>query len=83
MTVKELRDWLVDKPDDMRVMVDGYEDGLKDLTPVNCQVGSVVLNYNKGKSCYGYGPHGEVEDHWNDDKERGTWPPIQCVLLKR
>ena len=43
MTVKALRDKLADLPDDMKVLVEGYESGYKALIPENINIGHFVF----------------------------------------
>lgn len=47
MTVRELIDLLRDYPADLRVVVDGYEDGYDDLTPIQFDVVEIVLDSGK------------------------------------
>ena len=44
MTVKELIHLLETHPPDLRVVVDGYEDGYDDLTPERLQMVKISLN---------------------------------------
>lgn len=60
MTVAELIAKLQEMPQDARVVVDGYEDGLKDASLV--QTIPVVLNANT--SCCS-GPHEQWESYMN------------------
>lgn len=55
MTVKELIELLSTYSEDLRVCVDGYEDGYEDLTPEKVQQISIKLNINDG---WWNGPHG-------------------------
>lgn len=73
MTVKELREILASHPDDLRVMVRGYEAGLEDLLPSEVKVVHVRLNVNDSPSIYG--PHEEQEDPRNAD--------VMALLLDR
>mgnify|MGYP003346541971 CR=1 FL=1 len=50
MTKKELIEMLSQYPDDMRVVVSGYEGGYNDIT--ECEEFELVLNYNTSR-CFG------------------------------
>jgi hypothetical protein len=64
MTVKELRDILARKPDDLRVLVRGYEDGFEDLAPSEVKEIDVALNFHgDGSSVYGPHEHAERADN--------------------
>lgn len=57
MTKKELIEMLSQYPDDMRIVIDGYEGGYKDIT--ECEEFELVLNYY---TAYWYnGPHENVD----------------------
>lgn len=47
MTVRELIDILHDYPPDLRVVVNGYEDGYDDLTPSQLDVVEIALNVGR------------------------------------
>ena len=51
MTVKELANLLATYPPDLRVVVNGYEDGYDDLSPE--QIASVKIALNVGKTPMG------------------------------
>ena len=44
MTVRELIELLEQQPADMRVVVDGYEQGYDDLSPQQMSIVGIVLN---------------------------------------
>lgn len=56
MTVKELIEHLQTKPQHLRVVIPGYEEGVKDITRIDEK--NVVLNVN---SEWYFGPHEVVE----------------------
>ena len=56
MTVKELANLLATHPSDLRVVVNGYEDGYDDLSPE--QIASVKIALNVGKHQW-EGQHGD------------------------
>ncbi len=58
MTVGQLTRLLQNYPQDMRVVVDGYEDGYDDLTPKKLRM--VKLSLNTGAREY-VGAHGDVD----------------------
>ena len=58
MTIKELIHLLEHFPPDLRVVVDGYEDGYDDLSPKQLRV--VKLSLNTGTREY-VGTHGDVD----------------------
>ena len=58
MTVGELIQLLQRHPPDIRVVVDGYEDGYDDLTPEQLSVVTIALN--TGTREY-VGKHGDVD----------------------
>jgi hypothetical protein len=59
LTVSQLIEILKDKPQDMRVVVDGYEHGCKDLAIPQIRKIRICLNVYAGKS-NGFSPHEEV-----------------------
>ena len=58
MTVGQLTRLLQNYPQDVRVVVDGYEDGYDDLTPKKLRM--VKLSLNTGAREY-VGAHGDVD----------------------
>ena len=58
MTVGQLTRLLQNYPQDMRVVVDGYEDGYDDLTPKKLRM--VKISLNTGSREY-VGTHGDVD----------------------
>lgn len=59
MTVKELIDKLSELPQDLRVLVSGYEGGYRDLENVG---GESIFAADVNSAWY-YGPHEEVDKH--------------------
>lgn len=86
MTVKELREVLSELPDDLPVMVKGYEWGWQELSPP--RKANVMLNFHSPGS-YG-GPHEEADEdgiayYQQFAKDTGD-PPltvIDALLLPR
>ena len=58
MTVGQLTRLLQNYPQDMRVVVDGYEDGYDDLTPKKLRM--VKISLNTGTREY-VGAHGDID----------------------
>ena len=58
MTVAELIQLLQRHPQDMRVVIDGYEEGYDDLTPEQLQM--VKISLNTGTREY-VGTHGDAD----------------------
>ena len=57
MTVGQLTRLLQSYPQDMRIVVDGYEDGYDDLSPEQIAVAKIALNIGK----HGWeGMHGDL-----------------------
>ena len=56
MTVKELKEYLSNFPDDLRVMIHGYEGGYNDLTGGKQR--KIALDVNKA---WYYGSHEEAD----------------------
>ena len=77
MTVGELIQQLGAYPPDMRVVVNGYEEGYDDLSPE--QIGLVKIALNTGKNSW-EGEHGEANgfDATPDDAEG-----IEALALQR
>lgn len=74
MTVEELIATLQELPSDLRVVVNGYEDGYDDLAPEQINVTSIALNTGK----YGYeGVHGDPAD------AKDPADVVEAVLLRR
>jgi hypothetical protein len=63
MNVKELQELLNKYPPDMRVIVEGYEDGYDDISIVREQ--AIIPNANEE---YYYGAHAEAEDGQEGEK---------------
>ena len=60
MTVSELIECLKTHDQSARVVINGYEYGLKDLLPTKIKACKVVINYNVINSEYG-GPHERID----------------------
>ncbi len=76
MTVDELIQLLAKHPPDLRVMVQGYEDGFDDLEAGCVVKGVATLNVN---SAWYYGHHEEVLP---GDKDNGL-ETAQALFLRR
>ena len=74
MNVGELIQLLNDYPADLRVMVDGYEDGYDDLEPGCVRVREMRLNVNKK---WYYGRH---EVAYPDNRDKGSGGARALVL---
>ena len=74
MTVKELIHLLETHPPDLRVVVDGYEDGYDDLSPEQLQM--VTISLNTGKHRW-VGMHGDPNDRPNEAKV------VEALVLRR
>ena len=62
MTVKELIEMLTDKPQDMRVVVRGYEGGVNDITCAD----EIPVKIDCNSEWY-YGKHEECEEESKDE----------------
>ena len=76
MTVTDLIRVLETCPPDLRVMVQGYEDGVDDLEPDCVLTRDVLLNVNEG---WYYGRHEEASE---GDKQ-GNSEIVKAVVLRR
>ena len=74
MTVEELIAILQEHPSDLRVVVNGYEDGFDDLTPEKITVTSIALN--TGREDY-EGAHGDPADAMDQADV------VEAVVLQR
>ena len=78
MTVRELISLLQDYPDDLRVVVNGYEDGYDDLSPRQLSVMKVGLDTGK----YDWqGDHQEV-DFLSADRATAA-EVVEALVLRR
>ena len=68
MTVEELIQLLETYPPDLRVVVNGYEEGYDDLSPEQVSVVNIQL-YMGVRSWQGQ--HGDVRDHWQQGPSSG------------
>ena len=75
MTIAELVGMLVGHPADLRVVVNGYEDGYDDLSPG--QVSRIRIALNTGKHEW-EGRHGDPDDGTPEDDE-----VVEVLLLRR
>ena len=75
MTVGELIRILAGHPADLRVVVNGYEDGYDDLSPG--QISRVRIALNTGKHKW-EGRHGDPHDAAPEDAE-----VVEALLLRR
>ena len=78
MTVYELIQLLRTHPPDLRVVVDGYEDGYDDLSPEQLQ--TVKITLNTGTREY-VGTHGDV-DYLSKEKLAGL-KVEEALVLRR
>ena len=78
MTVSELIETLKAHPGDLRVVVDGYEDGYDDLAPRQISVAPIVLN--TGVHDW-EGRHGEPGDAPGDAAEPSK--VVDALVLRR
>ncbi len=67
MTVSELIELLQEYPADLRVVVNGYEEGYDDLSPEQISVAKISLNTGKH---HWEGQHGDPRDHSKADHDR-------------
>ena len=74
MTVKELADLLATYPSDLRVVVNGYEDGYDDLSPEH--IASVEIALNVGKHQW-EGQHGDRNGLPDES------PAVEALVLRR
>ena len=78
MTVVELIRLLAGHPADLRVVVNGYEDGYDDLSPG--QVSRIRVALNTGKHEW-EGRHGDPGDGSGDDAESARI--VDALVLRR
>ena len=78
MTVSELIETLKTRPGDLRVVVNGYEEGYDDLSPRQISVVRIALN--TGVEDW-EGEHGEPRDAPADASERATI--VDALVLRR
>lgn len=78
MTVSELIGVLQTHPGDLRVVVDGYENGYDDLSPRQISVVPIVLNtgVHDWEGC-----HGEADDSPGDAAEPSR--VVDALVLRR
>lgn len=79
MTVRELMELLSEFRPDARVMVDGYEGGVKGLERV--RMVDVFVDYHSGMTYYG--PHEVVSSEWVDEEDTKTYAKESVVYLPR
>lgn len=78
MTVSELIEMLKAHPGDLRVVVDGYEDGYDDLSPR--QISNVRIALNTGTQEW-IGQHLDPRDIPSDAEQRAT--VVDALVLRR
>ena len=78
MNVRDMIDLLGSYPEDMRVVVNGYEQGYDDLSPE--QISVVPITLNTGEHVWD-GKHGEAGDLPTTARESATM--IEALLLRR
>ena len=78
MTVSELIAVLKGHPPDLRVVVNGYEDGFDDLSPN--QISLVRIALNTGVEDW-QGQHGEVDE--NPADAASTVTTVDALVLRR
>lgn len=79
MTVRELIELLSEFRPDARVMVDGYEGGVKELK--RAVMKDIFVDYHAGMTYYG--PHEPVDSTWISDDERDKYIVESVVHLPR
>ncbi len=78
MNVKELVEILGEYPPDMRVVVDGYEEGYDDLKRGQINMRKIALN--TGKHSW-VGKHGDAP--WPGDEENRDAELVDAIVLNR
>ena len=78
MNVRDMIDLLRRYPEDMRVVVNGYEQGYDDLSPE--QISVVPITLNTGEHDWD-GQHGDAGDLSTAAQESAT--TIKALLLRR
>ena len=79
MTVKELIKLLKKYPEDMNVVVNGYEEGWCDIEQKSVSEIEIALNYNKEDYC---GPHEDVS-FILDKKKLQNYKTKKVVAISR
>ena len=74
MTIEELIQLLAQHPPDLRVVVNGYEDGYDDLSPEQLSVVSIGLNVGK---------HQWEGQHGDPDGLPDKVEVVQALVLRR
>ena len=67
MTVKELRELLIDYPDDMLIVLDALKGGYNSFDQNNIENIDIVLNYGTEKNSHIFGIHRDISDFPNPD----------------
>ena len=78
MSVRIMIDLLRNYPEDMRVVVSGYEEGYDDLSPEQISVIPIALNTGVHEW---EGQHGDPDDHPTASQEAVTI--IEALALRR
>lgn len=77
MTVKELAELLKKYPDDLRVVVNGYEDGYDDISPE--RISATKIELDAGKHDW-EGQHG---DPLHDDESANDPKIVEALVFHR
>ena len=80
MTVQELIEALQAYDPTMRVMVDGYEGGLCDVSRSLIDTAEVALDIEAHKGAWYYGPHETANEVQDDDSHAGI---VTALILGR
>jgi len=80
MTKKELSDLLSNYPDDIRVIIDGYEGGYKDIARIVEK--RIVLDYNRMSV---FGPHENLDMllNYDENDEKLIMASVPSILISR
>ena len=78
MKVKELQKILNQYPDDMPVMVEGYEGGYDDVVSEGIITGNIFLGVNKD-----VGHYGDHESSFPDEYEDDEYKSVEALILLR
>ena len=78
MTVKELSELLQEYPANLRVVVNGYEEGYDDLSPEQISVAKISLNTG---THHWEGQHGNPRDHAKETPDGAK--VVEALVLRR
>ena len=76
MTVRELIEFIAQYPADLRIVVNGYEEGYDDLSPR--QISTAEITLNTGKHAW-EGQHG---DAWRGEKTEDGPVVVEALVLR-